>query len=201
MADRIKIARKGRGVEINLSIQYILNCGSGIAGSCHGGSHTGVYELIQQKGHVPYDTCMPYVACSSESSEGFCSFVDTTCSATNTCRTCPGFKAKDGACTSIHQYPNATIAEYGSYGLFTTNKVHKIKAEIYKRGPVAATVKAIPLESYKGGIVNNGNWLYMIPNHIVSIVGWGNEKGLEYWIVRNSWVRLFLFFHFVLNVL
>jgi cathepsin X len=37
LADRIKIARNGIGTDINLSIQFLLNCGS-IAGSCHGGS-------------------------------------------------------------------------------------------------------------------------------------------------------------------
>ena len=34
LADRIKIARKGKGVDINLSVQHLLNCGT--AGSCHG---------------------------------------------------------------------------------------------------------------------------------------------------------------------
>ena len=37
LADRIKIARNGIGTDINLSIQFLLNCGS-FAGSCHGGS-------------------------------------------------------------------------------------------------------------------------------------------------------------------
>ena len=34
--DRIKIARKAQGIDINLSVQHILNCGQ--VGSCHGGS-------------------------------------------------------------------------------------------------------------------------------------------------------------------
>ena len=88
LADRIKIARGGEGLDINLSIQFILNCGAGKAGSCHGGYHTGAFELIKDKGFIPYETCMPYLACSEESEEGFCPHVDTTCSAVNTCRTC-----------------------------------------------------------------------------------------------------------------
>jgi len=98
LSDRIKIARNASGDEINLSIQYILNCAGGVAGryvsnevqyvaytifvlvqdnilnsylfiallpivSCHGGSHTGVYQFVKSNGFVPYDTCQPYLAC------------------------------------------------------------------------------------------------------------------------------------------
>ena len=56
LADRIKIARNAQGDDINLSIQYVLNCGASIAGSCHGGTHTGTYQFIQEKGAIPYDT-------------------------------------------------------------------------------------------------------------------------------------------------
>ena len=130
LADRISIARRsqvdansgnndgggGGGDEINLSIQYILHCGASTAGSCHGGSHTGVYEFIQREsGFVPYDSCMPYIACSEESRDGFCGQVDSTCSAINTCRTCDG----SGNCHAIERFPNATVAEYGTYSYFT----------------------------------------------------------------------------------
>ena len=54
--DRIKIDRNGEGHDINLSIQFVLNCGAGTAGSCHGGYHTGTYELIQDKGYIPFET-------------------------------------------------------------------------------------------------------------------------------------------------
>ena len=70
LGDRIKITNSSMD-EINLSIQYILNCGTRMAGSCHGGSHTGAYEFVKQTGFVPYDTCLPYMACSSDSKEGF----------------------------------------------------------------------------------------------------------------------------------
>ena len=46
----VKIARKGLGVDINLAIQYILNCGAEVAGSCHGGSGTGAYQVRPWEG-------------------------------------------------------------------------------------------------------------------------------------------------------
>lgn len=95
--------------EINLSIQYILNCGTETAGSCHGGSHSGVYEFIKlESGFVPFDSCMPYLACSTESQEGFCGVVDTTCKPINTCRTCDTFAGMGGSCVEISTFPNAT---------------------------------------------------------------------------------------------
>ena len=95
-ADRIKIARGAEGDDINLSIQFILNCGTEEAGSCHGGYHTSTYEFIQKTGYVPYDTCNPYLACSHDSTEGFCEHIDTSCTASNTCKTCDTFGGMGG---------------------------------------------------------------------------------------------------------
>lgn len=185
LADRIKIARGAIGDDINLSIQYILNCGGDTAGSCHGGYHTGVYELIQDSGFVPYDTCMPYLACSDESTDGFCAAVDTTCKKENICRTCDTFAGMNGACTEIEYFPNATVAEYG---MVTAYDVDAIMSEIYARGPVAATINAEPILDYTGGIFTNTTFSQGT-NHIVSIVGWGMDatSGKKHWIVRNSW--------------
>jgi len=184
-ADRIKIARGAKADDINLSIQYILNCGADLAGSCHGGYHTGVYDLIQQSGFVPYDTCMPYIACSSESTDGFCSHVDTTCKKENICRTCDTFGGMGGKCSSIDYFPNATISEYG---MIESGNVDAIMAEIYVRGPVAATINAEPIVDYTGGIFSNTTFSKST-NHIVSIIGWekDEETGKKHWIVRNSW--------------
>ena len=131
------------------------------------------------------------MACSAESTEGFCNHVDTSCSAANVCKTCDTFAGMGGACSEISFYPNATVSEYGTYSILTApnNVVHQIQAEIYARGPVATGVNAEPIVKYTGGIVDDTKIWHMMVNHIVSIVGWGTdeETGTKFWIVRNSW--------------
>lgn len=182
-ADRIKIARKAQGPDINMAIQYILNCGGDVAGSCHGGSASGTYEFVKKGDNAwPFDTCMQYAACSSESKEGLCSHGDWTCSAINTCRTCSTFTSMGGKCVEISHFPNASIAEYGS-----VEGADKMKAEIYARGPIACGVDATPLHEYTGGIMSDTKDQGI--NHIISVVGWGKDDASDksYWIVRNSW--------------
>lgn len=187
LADRIKIARLGQGDDINLSIQYILNCGTELAGSCLGGYHTSTYEFIKKVGYVPYDTCMSYLACSHDSTEGFCAQVDTSCIGANTCRTCDTFAGMGGACTEIDFFPNATVNEYGMID-FDEHVVKAIMTEIYVRGPVAATINAEPIVQYRGGVFSDESFSAET-NHIVSIVGWGMDEstGTQHWIIRNSW--------------
>ncbi|KAL7442107.1 hypothetical protein ACHAXH_006643 [Discostella pseudostelligera] len=193
LADRIKIARNCAAEDINLSIQFVLNCGGDVAGSCHGGSVTGAYQFIHEFGSVPFDTCQPYIACSSDSKEGFCEHVDTTCSALNTCRTCSKFKDDGGDCKALKYYPNATVAEYGILNHNTTkdsaDRVNKIKMEIYARGPVAANINGKPLHDFMGGKIYDDDTASRDTTHVISIVGWGveEEDGKEYWIIRNSW--------------
>ena len=131
--------------------------------------------------------CQPYLACSSESKEGFCGKVDTQCSAVNTCRTCSTFSDNGGACIALDYYPNATVAEYGTINSNDdAERVNMIKKELHARGPVACTVNANPLRDYAGGVFDDSA-AGTRPDHIVSITGWGVEDGKEFWHVRNSW--------------
>jgi cathepsin X len=182
LGDRIKIARAAAGtnkLDVDLSIQWVLNCGAKVAGSCYGGSASGTYDFIKNAGPIPYDSGMPYSACSSDSTEGFCSKADWTCTPLNTARTCPTFGEP---CVGLKYYPNATVAEHGD-----VQGENDIMAEVYARGPVACVVDANPLRNYTGGIVNFPGSTQV--DHIVSIVGWGLDAATntKYWIVRNSW--------------
>ena len=63
-----------------------------------------------------------------------------------------------------------------------------MKAEIHKRGPISCTIDATDQfeNTYTSGIYSEKLKL-AIPNHFVSVIGWGEENGQEFWIARNSW--------------
>merc|ERR1712107_972046 len=118
-------------------------------------------------GGVSIETSQPYLACSSDSSEGFCGHVDTNCSALNTARTCGSFSGESGPCTGLDHYPNITISDYGSI-----DGAHAMQKEIFNRGPIACGIAADPLLNYEGGIVTKQD---SGVDHIISVVGWGSD--------------------------
>jgi len=182
LADRVKIARKGKGPDINPSVQHVLNCGTS-AGSCNGGSDSAVYQWLHRAGGISLETAQPYLACSSDSEEGFCAHVDTSCKAINIARTCGSFSQEGGPCTGLSHYPNISIDDYGTiYGRWAMMK------EIFNRGPISCGIAADPLLNYESGIVTKFTIPFLSVDHVISVVGWGKdaEHG-QYWIVRNSW--------------
>eukprot|EP01062_Namystynia_karyoxenos_P017063 TRINITY_DN1626_c0_g1_i12.p2 TRINITY_DN1626_c0_g1~~TRINITY_DN1626_c0_g1_i12.p2 ORF type:complete len:531 (+),score=184.60 TRINITY_DN1626_c0_g1_i12:107-1594(+) len=182
LGDRIKIARKGKGPDINLAVQHMLNCQGG--GSCHGGSVDGPYQWIhglsKSGGGIAYETEMSYSACSSDSQEGFCPDSTWDCKASNVARTCSTFTDNGGHCAGLNRYPNATVAEHGS-----VSGSDAMQKEIYARGPISCGVHAVPLHDYTGGVIVGHQGRI---DHVVSIVGWGTDPDVgQYWLVRNSW--------------
>jgi C1A family cysteine protease len=59
--------------------------------------------------------------------------------------------------------------------------------EIYQRGPIACGI-AVPdaLENYTSGVFHDKTGDTNIV-HDISIVGYGEDNGVKYWTVRNSW--------------
>ena len=104
LGDRIKIARDAQGIDVNLAVQHILNCGG--VGSCHGGTVDGPYQWLHTLSKttgsgIAYETSNPYLACSSESQGGICPHMDWSCSAENIARTCSTFIDNGGFCAGL----------------------------------------------------------------------------------------------------
>ena len=190
LADRIKILRKGKGIDINLSAQHVLNCGN--VGTCQGGGLMGPYLWISTSTHhtvhvtgVAYETSNPYMACSFDSNEGFCPMYNkmnqTKCLPENIARSCDTHVSEGGQCVGLGWYPNATVDSFGTVSGFAA-----VQAEIYANGPVACGVDKTPLLNYTDGIVSDVRGVQM--DHVISVVGWGHDiVSGPYWIVRNSW--------------
>jgi len=173
LADRVKIARKARWADINFSVQAMLNCGTHIAGSCHGGSAQGAYQYVYEYG-IPEDTCQQYKA------------RDDVCDADNVCRNCaPPPPPEADTCWPVpdDKYTLHYITEYGR-----VRGEKAMRHEIFARGPIACEIDSGPLESYEGGVLEMPPDYEPTINHIISVAGWGEtEEGQKYWIVRNSW--------------
>ena len=91
-----------------------------------GGHHRRAYNFVK-KVFVPYKTCMPYLACSDNSKEGFYKHVVTSCTDLNTCCTCSKFVETGGTCLEITLFLHTIVKEY----VLVHHNVKKIMAEIF----------------------------------------------------------------------
>ena len=173
LADRINILTNNSFPSLSLSPQVIINCNAG--GSCNGGDPLGVYEFGHKHG-IPDDTCQQYIAKNP---------VVASCSAVQICMECqspPPAAGHHSNCTAVS---NPKLWKVGSYG--HVSGATAMKAEIYKNGPIGCGISVTSkFENYTGGIYSQPVLFPQI-NHEISVVGWGVQDGVEYWIGRNSW--------------
>ena len=160
---------------MSLAVQTIINCKAG--GSCQGGNPGEVYVYAHKNG-VPEETCQ---ADQAKNPDQF------SCSPIQKCQNCAppsGAKPGDkGNCWAQSKYPVWKVTQYGS-----VSGAEKMKAEIFARGPISCGIDAtLKLEAYTGGVYEERKLLPQI-NHEIAVVGWGkDERGIEFWVGRNSW--------------
>lgn len=80
-------------------------------------------------------------------------------------------------------YKVYSIDEHGS-----VSGEEDMMSEIYQRGPIACDICSTPefRNNYTGGIFIDKTGV-TCDNHIISLVGWGEENGTQFWWGRNSW--------------
>jgi len=77
-----------------------------------------------------------------------------------------------------------TVAYFRSVYTIPNNEFY-IAAYVLAYGPVAVAVDATSWQYYSSGILSN--CIYGGLNHGVTIVGFGTQAGVNFWIIKNSW--------------
>ena len=194
LEDRLCLASEKNGVfDLKLSPLDTLSCCNSEEGcnsfGCDGGDPASAWEWFVSAGVVSggdygdNQTCKPYAfpacahhvnvpdlkPCSSESEYS-----------TPVC---------ENKCTN-ERYSNATYEgdkrkSLTAYAVEGTEK--SIKIEIMKNGPVSAAFMVYEdFLAYTGGIYHHITG-QAVGGHAVKLIGWGQENGVKYWLLLNSW--------------
>jgi C1A family cysteine protease len=148
------------GIDLNLSEQVLISCGSSgghDAGSCAGGTVYPSYasDYIRDRG-LPLETCYPYTA-----SDGSC-----------------------GSACSTYQTSTYQISGW-AYVATTSSTVSAIRDALVSYGPLATTMDVYSdFYSYTSGVYSYTSGGYE-GGHAVLIVGYSDAG--QYFIVKNSW--------------
>jgi cathepsin L len=90
--------------------------------------------------------------------------------------------------TPYIQTPVNTIVNISGYTMVGNNSQEDFVSALNELGPLSILVDASSWSSYESGIFNGCDYSQNISlDHAVQVVGYGEENGTEYWIVRNSW--------------
>jgi len=172
------IARRNTFPHVALSIQVLLNCKAG--GDCTGGDPLAVYEFAYDHG-IPEDSCKIYQAKIPTGAQ---------CGGAHLCENCDppapwrAWSKDVHKCHAIKDYRNWKVSDYG-----IVSGAVGMKKAILNDGPIACSMQVTPefeAYNYKGGIFSQKHY-GVTANQMVSVVGWGVEKGTEYWIGRNNY--------------
>lgn len=167
LSARIKIMRDAQWPDIELAPQILLSCARGGNYGCNGGNAGLAYAYI-------YNFSVAHESCSSYQAKGWDSGLD--CSDLIRCKNCDS----DGNCWVPESYPIYGIEEYGN-----VHGEEAMMSEIYHRGPIPCAMDSRGIQNYTGGIINDTSGDHTL-NHAVSVVGYGVDDGVPYWLVQNS---------------
>ena len=178
MSDRICI-KSGQQLQTRISPQHLVTCCSVCGFGCQGGWPEMAFFSWWWSGiptgglYGDTKTCKPYFLPPCEDHPHNCTdYVDTP-SCENSCQ----------------ESYNKTVEEDLTYGefVYTVSSEEDIMKEIYESGSVEGAFEVYEdFEEYKSGIYQYTTGS-LLGGHAIKIIGWGEENGVKYWLIANSW--------------
>lgn len=148
----------GKGRNLTFSEQQLVDCAGAFDNhGCNGGLPSHAFEYIKYHGGIQSDVTYPYVA------------------KTNPCVARPDI--------------NVAYVRHGSYNI-TQGDETELAERLYNAGPIAISFQVITgFKNYAGGVytVNNCGKTTQDVNHAVLATGYGVEKDIKFWNIKNSW--------------
>eukprot|EP00727_Mastigamoeba_balamuthi_P007722 m51a1_g3570 hypothetical protein (758) ;mRNA; r:1093748-1096396 len=93
---------------------------------------------------------------------------------------------------SLSSKGDVTVDKYFSERM-NENEGSSLYSRLMQYGPMGVAFNSGNLNGYSGGIVRHSNNCrytqsgYDGSDHAVTLVGWGVQNGVKYWVIKNSW--------------
>ena len=146
-----------KGQLLDLSEEYLVDCAQGV----------GYFNMGCNGGNP--DSAFKYMITNGQCSESSYPYVAGTTKTAGTCHSC------------------SSVTKYSACYDVTSNDQVALKGAVSKT-PVVIAIEADTryFQSYSGGILTSTSCGTSL-DHAVEIVGYGEDNGVKYWTVRNSW--------------
>ena len=124
---------------------------------CNGGLMEYAFTFLQENGGINTEDDYPYV----------------------------GYQQSCAADPS--KYVDMQVTGYNALCDFSECDEGEMKDFLYETGPLSVALNADPLMWYESGIIDDDSCDPSALDHGVTLVGYGTEDGVDYWLVKNSW--------------
>eukprot|EP01043_Picozoa_sp_COSAG02_P005877 COSAG02_NODE_162_length_32474_cov_13.222511_13_plen_384_part_00 len=167
-------AIKHQGMLEELSEQFVLDCTPnphecGGTGGCAGGTAELAYGRLSELSGIPSEWTYPYISGTGKAGQ------------------CHGLPLPP-------QRPHTGVvmnaANVTGHVSLPNNEYEPMMKAVATLGPLAISVDAGAWHSYESGVFSGGNHTDPELDHLVQLVGYGSDAGVDYWLVRNSWTTL-----------
>ncbi|CAG2100714.1 unnamed protein product [Medioppia subpectinata] len=152
------------GKLVTLSEENLIDCSRTGNKGCGGGNMVYAYDYIIKNGGIDSEPSYPYS-----------SAINTT----------------DHPCVYKAASKLATLEDYEYKA---PGSESDLTAQVANVGPISVGFDAsqkTKIRLYKSGVYSDPNCSSTVLNHAVTVVGYGNENGKDFYLVKNSWGTAF----------